>query len=219
MKEKSKVGQIFQTFHKLIQNQFQTKIQVLKTDNGKEFFHSNLGTYLRNQGIIHLSSCVKTPQQNGVAERKNRHLLEVTRSLMSATHVPKHFWGEAVLTTTYLINRMPSCVLNFRTPFQTLLSAYPHIRFMSHIPLKVVGCTAFVHVNQQNRSKLEPRSLKCIFLGYSSSQSGYKCYSPQTRKFYNSMDVTFFEEQPFYPKTNIQGENCEEEYRFWSDLV
>ena len=70
MKEKSEVGQIFQTFHKMIQNQFQTKIQVLKTDNGKEFFHSNLGSYLQNQGIIHLSYCVDTPQQNGVAERK-----------------------------------------------------------------------------------------------------------------------------------------------------
>lgn len=192
MKHKSDVTHIFQTFHKMIENQFKTKIQVLKTDNGKEFFHSYLGNYLRDQGIIHLSSCIDTPQQNGVAERKNRHILEATRSLMFATHVPKHFWGEAVLTATYLINRMPSRVLNFQTPFQILLNSHPHIRFLSHVPPKIFGCTAFVHVVQQNRSKLDPRSLKCIFLGYSSNQSGYKCYSPQTKKFYNSMDVTFF---------------------------
>lgn len=69
------------------------------------------------------------------------------------------------------------------------------------------GCTSFVHNSQPNRSKLDSRSIKCIFLGYSSNQSGYKCYSPITKKFYNSMDVTFFENQSFYPQTNIQGES------------
>lgn len=203
MKHKTDVTHIFQTFHKMIENQFKTKVQVLKTDNGKEFFQSYLGNYLRDQGIIHLSSCIDTPQQNGVAERKNRHILEVARSLMFATHVPKKFWGEAVLTTTYLINRMPSRVLKFQTPFQILLKSHPHISFLSRVPSEIFGCTSFVHVAQHNRSKLDPKSLKCIFLGYSSNQSGYKCYSPQTLKFYNSMDMTFFENQPFYPKANI----------------
>jgi len=91
MKEKSEVSQIFQNFHAMIQTQFQTKIQILKTDNAKEYFNSSINTYCLNQGIIHISSCVNTPQQNGVAERKNRHLLEVARSLMLSTHVPKQF--------------------------------------------------------------------------------------------------------------------------------
>ena len=73
----------------MIQNQFQRKIQFLKTDNGREYFHSELGSYLREQGIIHLSSCVDTPLQNRVAERKNMHLLEVAQSLMLTNHVPK----------------------------------------------------------------------------------------------------------------------------------
>lgn len=212
MKEKSDIGRIFQTFHLMIQTQFSTKIQVFKTDNGREYFHSQLGSYLNSHGIIHISSCVETPQQNGVAERKNRHLLEVTRSLMLATHVPKFFWGEAVLTATYLVNRMPSRVLDFQTPFQRLLHTYPHIRFVSQIPLKVFGCTAFVHINQQHRSKLDPKSLKCVFLGYAPNQSGYKCYCPQTKRFYTTMDVTFFEDQPFHSKNTIQGESCEAYY-------
>ena len=91
MKEKSEVGQIFQNFNSMIQTQFQNKIQVLKTDNAKEYFKSILGSCLMSQGIVHLSSCVDTPQQNGIAERKNRHLLEVARFLMFSTHVPKHF--------------------------------------------------------------------------------------------------------------------------------
>ena len=119
-----------------------------------------------------------------------------------------------MLTATYLINRMPSHVLDFRTPFQRLLHTYPHIRFTSHIPLKVFGCTTFVHINQQHRSKLDPKSLKCVFLGYAPNQSGYKCYCPQTKRFYTTMDVTFFEHKPFHSKNIIQGESCEE-YYFW----
>ncbi|RVW63053.1 Retrovirus-related Pol polyprotein from transposon TNT 1-94 [Vitis vinifera] len=174
-----------------------------------------VGEFLAQEGIVHLSSCVDTPQQNGIAERKNRHLLEVARSLMFSMNVPKLFWGQAVLTAAYLINRMPSRVLKFQTPCQTLLKSFPTTRLISTVPPKIFGCSVFVHINQQNRSKLDPRSLKCIFLGYSSNQKGYKCYSPVTRKFYNSMNVTFFETQPYYPKNDIQGENSTQEYQFW----
>ncbi|RVX08140.1 Retrovirus-related Pol polyprotein from transposon TNT 1-94 [Vitis vinifera] len=93
MKEKSEVGHIFQTFNLMVQNQFNSKIQVLKLDNAKEYFTSSLSTYLQNHDIIHISSCVDTPQQNGVAERKNRHLLEVARCLMFSSNVPNYFWG------------------------------------------------------------------------------------------------------------------------------
>ncbi|RVW67796.1 Retrovirus-related Pol polyprotein from transposon RE1 [Vitis vinifera] len=95
----------------------------------------------------------------GWPERKNRHLLEVARCLMFSSNVPNYFWGEAILTATYLIN--PS----------------------SDLPLKVFGCTAFIHVYPQNRSKFAPRANKCIFLGYSPTQKGYKCYSPTNKRF------------------------------------
>jgi len=91
----------------MIKNQFNTSIKVFRTDNGKEYFNSVLGDYLENNGIIHQSSCPNTPQQNGVAERKNRHLHEVARALRFAMNVPKYLWGEAILTAAYLINRMP----------------------------------------------------------------------------------------------------------------
>ncbi|RVW89009.1 Retrovirus-related Pol polyprotein from transposon TNT 1-94 [Vitis vinifera] len=129
-----------------------------------------IGEFLAQEGIVHLSSCVDTPQQNGIAERKNKHLLEVARSLMFSMNVPKLFWGQAVLTAAYLINRMPSRVLKFQTPCQTLLKSFPTTRLISTVPPKIFGCSVFVHINQQHRSKLDPRSLKCIFLGYSSNQ-------------------------------------------------
>ncbi|KAL5840222.1 hypothetical protein ACOSQ4_012830 [Xanthoceras sorbifolium] len=174
---------------------------LLKTDNAKEYFSSILSNYLLNQGIVHLSSCVDTPQQNGVAERKNRHLLEVARSLMFTSNVPKHFWGEAVITATYLINRMPSRVLNFKTPISLLLQAFPNTIIISTVPLKIFGCSAYVHIHHQHRGKLDPRSIKCILLGYSTNQKGYKCYSPTTKRFYNSMDPS----KHSYTKTTTQN--------------
>ena len=218
MKEKSETASIFQKFQSMILNQFNQKIQILKTDNGKEYFNSILGPYLLDHGIVHISSCVDTPQQNGVAERKNRHLLEVSRSIMFSNNVPKQFWGEALLTATYLINRMPSRVLQFKAPRNLLLAIFPHISaFSSDLPFKVFGCTAFVHVYDHNRTKLDPKSHKCIFIGYSNTQKGYKCYSPISKRVYNTMDVTFFEHQSFFPKSGIQGEHSHE-YQFWETL-
>ena len=133
---------------------------------------------------------------------------------MLATHVLKHFWGEAVLTAAYLINRMPSRLLNFQAPCQELLEIYPNAFLVSSIPTRIFGCTVFFHIHQQQRSKLDPKFVRCIFLGYSPFQKRYKCYSPLTRKFYNYMDVTFFENQPFYAKANIQGES-EREFQLW----
>ena len=80
---------------------------------------------------------------------------------------------------------------------------------------KVFGYSTFVHIPQQHRSKLDLKATKCIFLGYFLDQKGYKCYPPVTKKFYNSMDVTFFENQPYYSTIDIQGENRIQEYQFW----
>ncbi|CAN1152027.1 Retrovirus-related Pol polyprotein from transposon TNT 1-94, partial [Linum perenne] len=211
MKEKSETRMIFQQFYTMVHTQFNTKIQVLKTDNAKDYFNSILSNFLSQNGIVHVSSCVETPQQNGIAERKNRHLLEVARACMFARRVPKYLWGEAVLTATYLINRMPSRVLQFQAPRQVLLSKYPQVAsFSSDLPPRIFGCTAFVHINSIHRTKLDPRSHKCIFVGYSPNQKGYKCYSPATRQVYHTRDVTFFESQSFFDHAEVQGETSSE---------
>ena len=98
----------------MIETQFDTKISILRSDNGTEYFNKNLNEFLKNKGIQHQSTCLNTRQQNGTAERKNKHLLEVARAIMFESNVPKYLWGDAVLTATYLINRMPTRVLNYR---------------------------------------------------------------------------------------------------------
>ena len=185
------MSQIFQNFNSMIQTQFHTKIQILKTDNAKEYFNSGRNTYYLSQGIIHISSCVDIPQQNRPVKRKNRHLLEVARSLMFFTHVPKQFWGEVVLTTTYLINKIPSEALKFKT-LSSPLQVYSYTKILSSLNPRLLGCLVFVHIHSHNRGKLDPKSIKCIFLGYSPHQRGYRCYSPITKKVYTSMDVIFF---------------------------
>lgn len=129
-----------------------------------------MGIFWAERGIQHQSTCPNTPQQNGLAERKNRHLLEVARAIMFTMHVPQYLWGEAVLTASYLINRMPTCVLNFSTPLEALKKTYPDSRMHSNLPLKIFGCTAFVHVHHASQSKLDPRAETCIFVGYAPNQ-------------------------------------------------
>ena len=102
--------------------------------------------FFQNAEKVHESSCIDTPQQNGVAERKIRHLLNVTRALLHYHNVPKYLWGEAVLTATYVINRVPSKVLNNQSPFQCLIDFYPDLKLHSPLPLKVFGCVCFVHL-------------------------------------------------------------------------
>ena len=86
---------MFQNFYHTIETQFHQKIAILRSDNGQEFQNHNLSEFLASKGIVHQYSCAYTPQQNGVAERKNRHLLEVARSLMLSTSLPSYLWGDA----------------------------------------------------------------------------------------------------------------------------
>ncbi|RVW66876.1 Retrovirus-related Pol polyprotein from transposon TNT 1-94 [Vitis vinifera] len=121
--------------------------------------------------------------------------------------MPTQFWGDSILTATYLINRMPSRVLSFVTPLQKFQEFFPHSRLNAHLSLRVFGSTVFVHIHGPKRNKFDPRALKCVFLGYSFTQKGYKCYDPISQELYVSKDVTFFEHTPYY---SLQGESMSE---------
>ena len=129
--DKSEVATMFENFYTMISTQYDSKIQFLRTDNGTEYFNETLNNFLLKKGMLYQSSCVNTPQQNGVSDRKNRRLLEIARSLLFASNVPKRFWGDTLLTACFLINRMPSMVLQFRTPLQTLQKYFLENRIFS----------------------------------------------------------------------------------------
>lgn len=211
LKNKSEVSSIFLQFVSMIKNQFGVKIKKLRSDNAKDYFNHTLNSFCQKEGIIHESSCVHTPQQNGVAERKNGHLLDQTRALLFQNNVPKKFWGEAILTATYLINRLPSTVLASKSPMEVLNSFYPHISHTNNLHPRIFGCVAYVHVHSNERGKLDPRAVKCVFLGYSATQKGYKCFHPPSQKFFVSRDVTFNEQVSYFNQPHLQGENLREE--------
>ena len=102
------------------------------------------------------------------------------------TNVPKYFWRDAILIACYLINHMPSRVLLYKTPFDLLSQSNPNSRFSSELDLRVFGCSAFVHIHDHNHGKFETHSLKCVFLGYFTTQKFNWCYSPEKWNYFIS---------------------------------
>jgi hypothetical protein len=186
----------------MILTQFDRTIKVVRSDNGGEYFKRELTDFFHSKGIIHQTSCPETPQQNGVAERKNRQLLEVIRSLMIGSSVPTFLWGDALSTAVYVINRTPSSTLFFQRPLDVLANHCMLPPLVKLMP-RIFGCVTYVHLSHRHRTKLESRALKCVFVGYGSTQKGYKCYHPDTRRFYTSMDVIFDESKFYYSPTDL----------------
>ncbi|XP_021804776.1 uncharacterized protein LOC110749062 [Prunus avium] len=177
------------------------------------------GMKKKSEGVLHETTCPQTPQQNGVAERKNGQILAAALALLLGASVPNQFWMDDVTYAVYLFNRLPSRVLDFQTPMQVLthhISAF----FMLTLSPKVFGCVTYVLLHQNQRSKLDPCALRCVFLGFSPHQKGYRCYHPATRCLYVSMDVTFIKDEMFFsdtPKHVIQGETSSEGHN-WLNL-
>jgi hypothetical protein len=208
LNSKAAVFDAFQSFRTLIHTQFNGVIRVLRTDNGGEYVNHVFQTFFQTHGIVHQTTCPQTPEQNGVSERKNRHLLDMARSILFSAHMPKYLWGEAVKTAAHLINRLPSSVLNGRIPYE-VLSTHVSIPSFHNLPARVFGCVVFVHIPKNQRTKLDFRALKCVLVGYGTHQKGYKCYHPPTRKFFVTMDVTFYEDTCYFvplDNTPLQGE-------------
>lgn len=100
MKYKSATRHLLQSYITLVDTQFETKVKIIRSDNGQEFIMQD---FYASKGIIHQHSCVKTAQQNDIIERKHQHLLNVVRALSFQAHLPSQFWGDCVLMGTYLI--------------------------------------------------------------------------------------------------------------------
>ena len=208
LRSKAEVPSVISQFCELIQTQFGVKVRRFRSDNGSEFFNAIVNSYFSDRGIVHESSCINTPQQNGLEERRLGYTLAMTRSLLFEANLPKHYWGEAVLTSTYLMNRTPMKIIGYQSPLGLLGAAFPNQKLFLGLPARIFGCTAFVH---QKSGKLDPRAQKCVFVGYSSTQKGYRCYHPTTRKFYVSADVVFHESEPFFRREEVPRDVVESE--------
>jgi len=141
LKNKSDAFEKFKEWHTLVENQIGTKLKVLRTDNGLEFVSEQFNEFCRKRGIKRHRTVAYTPQQNGLAERMNRTLLERVRCMLLGVGLSKCFWGEAVSTAVYLINRCPSTRIDLKTPME-VWSGRP----TDYSNLKLFGTLAFAHV-------------------------------------------------------------------------
>ncbi|CAK9834334.1 Copia protein, partial [Anthophora retusa] len=179
---KSDVFSVFKDFIAKSEAHFNLKIVNLYCDNGKEYLSNEMKDYCVQKGISYHLTVPRTPQLNGVSERMVRTITEKARTMISGAGLNKVFWGEAVLTATFLINLTPTKALKEnKTPFELWHSKKPKLRY-----LKIFGSTVYVH-NKTRKTKFDEKSSKGILVGY--EPNGYKVWDVENGKFIVVRDV------------------------------
>ena len=187
MKHKSETFEKFKEFQSEVENQRNKKIKFLRSDRGGEYLSYEFGEHLKKCGILSQLTPPGTPQRNGVSERRNRTLLDMVRSMMSLTDLPLSFWGYALETAAFTLNRAPSKSVE-TTPYELWFGKKPKLSF-----LKVWGCEAYVKKLQPD--KLEPKAEKCVFIGYPKETIGYTFYHRSEGKIFVAKNGSFLEKE------------------------
>ena len=198
MRQKSETFTKFREYKAEAEKQLGLHIKELRSDRGGEYLSGEFKSYLTQEGIVSQLSAPGTPQQNGVAERRNRTLQDMVRSMLSYSSLPISFWGYAIETAMYLLNLVPSKTVP-KTPTELWKGRKPSL---SHI--RIWGAPA--HVLRKDPNKLESRTEVCMFVGYPKGTRGGLFYSPSDKKVIVSTHATFLEEDyisNFKPKSKI----------------
>ncbi|GJV31300.1 retrotransposon protein, putative, ty1-copia subclass [Tanacetum coccineum] len=188
LKHKHEVFETFKVFQKEVENQLEKTIKSLRSDRGGEYTSQEFLDHLRDHGIIAYRTPSYTPQHTGVSERRNRTLLNMVRSMMSQTTLPKSFWDYALESAARILNMVPTKKVD-KTPYEIWHGQAPKLSY-----LKVWGCEALVkHDTVTKPDKMEPRSIKCIFVGYPKETMGYSFYYPPENKVFVARNAEFLE--------------------------
>ena len=188
LEHKSEAFSKFIQFKHDVEKEFKLKIKCLRTDNGGEFLSNDFMEYCKEHGIQRQLTCPETPQQNGVAERKLAHLTSVCLSWMHARSLPRELWASAFQTACHVVNRLPPWPGTESSPFELIYHRKPNVSYF-----RIFGSICYVHVLKQNRTKLDPKAKKCIFVGYDIHRKGWRCMNLETKMVTVSRDVVFDE--------------------------
>jgi transposase InsO family protein len=189
LKEKSEALFEFSKLCKELQTLRNEPIVSIRSDHGREFDQLQFDLFCAKYGISHNFSAPRTPQQNGVVERKNRTLEDMARTMLLENALPKTYWAEAVNTANYILNRCLIRSILKKTPYELFKGRKPLISYF-----KPFGCTCFVHNNgKDNLGKFDARSDEGIFLGYSTSSKAYRIFNKRTQVVEESIHVIFDE--------------------------
>lgn len=199
MKQKSEVTYHFESFRTMLENQTGNKVKILRTDNGGEYTSDTFNKRLVELGIIHEKSAPYSPQQNGIAERQNRTLMEMARCMIysSKSKLSPWIWGEATAYATYILNRTPPAKSE-KSPFEVWTGRKPNL---THI--RIFGSRTYVHIPDTKRSKLDAKCIEGILVGFCENTKAYRVYVPTQRKVIISRDVIIDE------TTGYQGETVD----------
>jgi transposase InsO family protein len=188
IRTKSEVFEKFKNFEALVRNKYQKTIKILRSENGGEYLSTEFDLFLKSKGIQKQFSVAYTPQQNGVAEKMNRTLVESARTMMIHANLPKSYWGYAVLNAVYVRNRCKSNVLDGKSAFEIAEGKIPDLE-----KLRVFGCICYAHVPDEKRKKLDAKAVKCVFLGVSNVSKAWIVENVSTKSVFTSRDVKFCE--------------------------
>ena len=205
LKNKSEVSEKIIHFVELNKNKFDKIVKTLRSDNGGEYISHDLKNYFTKNGIKHEFTCPYTPEQNGKAERMNRSLIEMTRCMLEESGLEKKFWGEAVNTACYLLNRLPYNK-NVFTPYEKFFSIKPNL---SHV--KTFGAEAYAWIPNEKRNKLDAKAEKLILVGYSENSKAYRLLNKETCKITISRHVKFVEDKINNKTGNVMSDNVEQD--------
>lgn len=169
---KSDVVDKFIEYKLMMENQLNTKIKCIRTDNGGEYMNKRFAEVCRKAGIVHQATVPYSPQQNGMAERMNRTLTERARSMLNHMQVEKKWWAEAMNTAVYVTNRVTCASWPTKTPFEVCFGTKPDLSHM-----RVFGAQGYAHIEKSKRLKLDKKAFRCMFLGYSHGVKGYRVWN------------------------------------------
>eukprot|EP00253_Pinus_taeda_P015860 PITA_15860 len=188
----------FHAFKALVENQTEKKIKILRTDTGTEYESNEFNDYCREYGIKTETTTAYIPEQNGVAKRKNRSIIEATHAMLHDQGLPKFLWGEVANTTVYIQNQCPHQALDSKTLEEVFTGKKPDV---SHF--RMFGSPIYFHVPKEKRSRLDASRKKGTFVGYSENSKAYRIYVPSQREVELSHDVTFDEDDALRNISNL----------------
>lgn len=189
LKNRSEVLSAFRKFMLRVKRECGYGIKILRTDNAKEYISKEFSRLLESEGIKHELTVPHTPQQNGVAERANRTLVEMARCMLLQSKLPMSLWAEAINTANFIRNRCPTKALDNKTPFEMWSDRKPYVGFM-----RTFGCKAISLIKGTNRRKFEAKGKPMIMVGYSSESKAYRLWQPGSKTIIKSRDVRFLED-------------------------
>jgi transposase InsO family protein len=188
LKKKSEVMAALRQFVQMAETQTDLRLKRLRSDRGGEYCSAEMKAYCDERGIIHELSAPYSPSQNGVAERRQRTLVESARCMLLASGLPYKLWTEALSAAVHIGNKSPTSALDGLTPHEKWFGTPPDVGY-----LRVFGCVSYGLIPKHDRRKLYPKAKKYALVGYGSHSKAYRLYDFTTQTVIERRDVLFDE--------------------------